>query len=349
MRRRLARPFGQSISSSRMFSSLMALAVLWVLYARFRDPTTWAWMTHESLESVASAAESETPVTAASDPVAAKSTTNSAVANKPETIVPGPNEEDGDALLKLRKSLGVVEDKTPLQPHEMLAYWQLMAWSRTRPFADFEKTAQRDVPFAQLWAEPDLFRGHAIRLRMHVRRILKFTVEKNPLELKEVFELWGWTEDSRSYPFVVVLPELPAGLKVGTDVSGEVVFVGYFLKWMSYQTFDTKKVNYSPLLVGRCRTVAAAGPRSAASGWEAAFLVIAAGIGVLGFTSWYFLNSSKRGRLALPPSATLPDSLPESFFKMADQEPSPNDSPADTNPRPAWLPVEPSPAVIGKE
>ena len=338
MRRRLARPFGKSISSSRLISSLMALAVLWALYGRFKDPTTWAWMTHESLESVASGAE---PSTSANKSQVAES--------KPETIIPGPNEEDGDALLKLRKSLSVVEDKTPLQPHEMLAYWQMLAWSRTRPLADFEKTAQRDVPFAQLWAEPDLFRGHAIRLRMHVRRILKFTVEENPLGLKEVYELWGWTEDSRSYPFVVVLPELPAGLKVGTDVSGEVVFVGYFLKWMSYQTFDTKKVNYSPLLVGRCRTVAAAGPRSAATGWEAAFLVIAAGIGILGFTIWYFLNSSKRGRMTLPPSATLPESLPESFFKHAVQSRNESESFSDSEPRPAWLPVESAPVVVGSK
>lgn len=335
MRRRIARPFGQSISSSRMLSSLMALVVLWVLYARFKDPTTWAWMTHESMESVASAADS--PPASAAGPTEPKK----------ETIVPGPNEEDGDALVKMRKSLGVVEDKTPLQPHEMLAYWQMMAWSRTRSLAEFEKTAQRDVPFAQLWAEPDLYRGHAIRLRMHVRRILKFTVEKNPLDLKEVYELWGWTEDSRSYPFVVVLPELPAGLKVGTDVNGEVVFVGYFLKWMSYQTFDTKKVNYSPLLIGRCRTVAATGPRSVAGGWEAAFLVIAAGIGLLGFVSWYFLNSSKRGRMALPPSATLPDSLPESFFKNAGQPETESESLPESEPRPAWLPVEPAPAVVG--
>ena len=340
MRRRLARPFGKSISSSRLISSLMALAVLWALYGRFKDPTTWAWMTHESLESVAAAADSPTPTAAA---------TTSSAESKSETIVPGPNEEDGDALVKLRKSLGVVEDKTPLQPYEMLAYWQMMAWSRTRPLVEFEKTAQRDVPFAQLWAEPDLFRGHAIRLRMHVRRILKFTVEKNPLDLKEVYELWGWTEDSRSYPFVVVLPELPAGLKVGTDVSGEVVFVGYFLKWMSYQTFDTKKVNYSPLLVGRCRTVAAAGPRSAASGWEAAFLVIAAGIGVLGFTSWYFLNSSRRGRITLPPSATLPDLLPESFFKNAGQTGTESESFSDSEPRPAWLPVETVPVAVGSK
>jgi hypothetical protein len=297
-------------------------------------------MTNESLDSVASAADSPTSASDKKSPSAE---------SKPETVVPGPNEEDGDALLKLRKSLGVVEDKTELQPHEMLAYWQLMAWSRTRPLADFEKTAQRDVPFAQLWAEPDVFRGHALRLRMHVRRILKFTTKENPLGLNEVYELWGWTEDSRSYPFVVVLPELPAGLKVGTDVSGEVVFVGYFLKWMKYQTFDTQKKNFSPLLVGRCRTVATAGPRSAAAGWEAAFLVIAAGIGVMGFTTWYLLSSSKRGRMTLPPSATLSDSLPESFFKNGGASVSEGESFADSEPRPAWLPVETATVVTGEK
>lgn len=337
MRRRLARPFGHSISSSRLLSSLMALAVIWALYARFKEPSTWAWMTGESLESTVAAAE--TPASTDKMPTPE---------NKVETVVPGPNEEDGDALLKLRKSLKVVEDKKKLQPFEMLAYWQLMAWSRTRSLADFEKVAQRDVPFTQLWEQPDLYRGHAIRLRMHVRRVLKFNVEENPLGLKEVFEVWGWTEESRSYPYVVVLPELPAGLKVGTDVSGEVVFVGYFLKWMSYEAFDVKK--NAPLLVGRCRTVALAIPSSATQGWELAFLALAAGAAVVGLTIWYLLSSSKRGRMQLPPSATLPDSLPESFFKTVPDSVSESATSSDTEPRAAWLPVATESAVIeGKE
>lgn len=294
MRRYLARPYGQTISPSRVMSLLMALALLAVLYNRFKEPVTWAWMTNETL-SAEDAIATESPK---SDNPPQSPDGKSASAKKPvakETIVAGPNETDADELLELRKSLKVITDKRPLEPYEMPAYWRLMSWSRTRPLADFEKTAQRNVAFAQLWEQPDLYRGHAIRLRLHVRRVLKYEAPKNDLGLKEVYEVWGTTDDSVSFPFVVVLPEYPAGLKVGPDVEAEIVFVGYFLKWMSYRAFD--KTKNAPLLIGRVRP--AAGVNSAkktANGWESAFLTLAGASLGIGALAWFGLSTWRRPR-----------------------------------------------------
>ncbi|TXT20944.1 MAG: hypothetical protein FD138_4127, partial [Planctomycetota bacterium] len=158
----------------------------------------------------------------------------------------------------------------------MSAYWQMMRWSRTRPLAELEKLAQRDVPLTQLWEEPNLYRGQPIRLKLRVRRVLQHQPKKNPQDLKIVYEAWGPTEESRSYPYCVVFPDKPAGLPIGTDVDEEVVFVGYFLKWMSYQAFDVKK--YAPLLIGRVRPVARVAGAAKSGGWESAFLTLVGGV-----------------------------------------------------------------------
>ncbi len=299
MRRHLAHPYGQTMSSSRVMSLLMALAVLWMMYSRFKDPATWAWMTSENLD-----ADKAAVVQKPKSPDSAKPLPS-------EEVVPGPNEEDADELVKLRKSLEVIEDKRPLQPHEMPIYWRLMAWSRTRSFADLERLARHDVPFTQLWEQPDLYRGHSIHLRLHVKMVVKWTdIKDNRLGLKEVYEVWGWTDNSRSYPYLVIVSELPPGLKVGTDVDGEIVFAGYFLKWMSYQAFDVKK--QTPLLIGRAKLVSPRGGRGQA--WETAFLALVGGVAFLGALTWFVLNSWRRPAPSLLPASSLPEFLPEPVF-----------------------------------
>ena len=47
MSRRLARPYGTSISATRAVSLVFMLAVIYLLYDRFRDPATWKWLAHD--------------------------------------------------------------------------------------------------------------------------------------------------------------------------------------------------------------------------------------------------------------------------------------------------------------
>ena len=47
MRRRVARPYGHSISVTRLASLIMAMAVLWMFYERMKDPATWRGLADE--------------------------------------------------------------------------------------------------------------------------------------------------------------------------------------------------------------------------------------------------------------------------------------------------------------
>lgn len=304
MRRRLARPYGHSVPPSRGLSLLMALLVIVMLYQRIKEPHFWYWLTNESRADSVDVDESAKPK--ASLPAPPSSLTTS------ENLVPGPNETDPDELAKMQSSFKAVQDRQPLQDFEMSAYWQLMRWSRTRPFAEFEKLAHRDVAYSRLWEEPNLYRGLPIRLKLHVRRVQKFEPSKNPQDLKVVYEAWGWTDDSRSFPFCVVFPDKPDGLPVGTDVEADVVFVGYFLKWMSYQAFDTKK--NSPLLIGRLRPATRPGGSAKTGGWESAFLTLVGGVLLLSFLGWFAIYGLRRPRTIVAATTAIPEQLPDNWL-----------------------------------
>lgn len=283
MPRRIVRPFGASIPASRAFSLLLMLGVIAIVYDTVRQPAMWHWI---------AAKDNAVQVDAA--PVAEQNPA-------PETVTPGPNDLDPDAMAEFRRHEELITDRSELRPREMIPYWQLMAWSRTQPMAEFEKRAMAEPAFTQLWEEPQKYRGQPIRLRMHVRRVLKFDAPNNTIGAKTVYEAWGWTDESKSFPYSVVFEEKPAGLPVGPDVTGEIVFVGYLLKIMSYTAFDARRG--APLLVGKVRMAKPRAPAAARSLplWP---LWVLGGAVVCAVAMWYIVQP-QRPR----PASGLPDEL----------------------------------------
>lgn len=283
MRRRLARPFGQSISGSRAVSLLMLLIVLWMVFDWTRRPATWKWLADDHIDQPDASAESVDglPHGPVLPPIEAK-----------EELVPGPNDKDPAEAADLKKKFELIRDRIALRPGEMSVYWQLMKWSRTEPLAALRKRAAKDVAFSQLWEDPGRYRGKLVRLKLHVRRVLRYETEENPLGIKTVYEAWGWTDDSKSFPYVVVLADLPPGLKVGTDVRGEIDFTGYFFKVMAYTAFDVARG--APLLVGRARLSSSSAQSKPAS--SAAFMdtLLIGACCVIGFAVVFLFYSRRR-------------------------------------------------------
>lgn len=288
MRRYKSRPYGLATRPTRVLGLVMCLGVLWLLYDRVRDPSTWKVLFELKDDAVV-----DVQVSDRGPPAVA------------EAVVAGPSDVDEQELADAAQSFELVTDRTSLKPREMHAYWRLMGWSRTAPFAEQDLRALHDVAFTQLWEQPERYRGKLINLRLHVRRVLKYDAPENPLGLKQTYEAWGWTDESRSYPYVIVFPECPEGLPVGTDVRGEVVFVGYFLKVMSYTAFDTARG--APLLVGRVQ-VAPARLAPPPARLDPSFMLWIVGAGAVMTAAYLWLKVRHRrviGNRSLPTETSL--------------------------------------------
>jgi hypothetical protein len=287
-RRYHTRPTFGSQGKLRLMSMIMMLAVLWMLYQRMADPTTWRWM--------ATLEESSTMAQASAAGGALPGELNPAPSE--ETIVPTPGPDDPDEQDSIREEFQAVTDRAPLEAVEMPAYWRLMRWSRGQSLADLERVARRDVMFTQLWEEPDKYRGQLIRLKLHVVRTLAWDAPAdNKAGVRQVYEGWGTTSESRSFPYVVVFSELPPQMPLGHDIAEEAVFVGYFLKNMSYQDF--KVTRGAPLLVGRLQWQENPARTALKQQGDAYFLPVAIGgallvLAMMGTWFWKFRHRHQR-------------------------------------------------------
>jgi len=272
-------------SGQRLVSMLVMLVVLGLIYNRAKDPKTWRWFADDSETQLAQ--------------VDVKGKADAGKLEKPwtETIVEGPFDTDAEEMEEARKEWEAISDRTPLDGTEMAAYWRFFKWSRAQSFADLERRSQRDTAFTQLWEVPEKFRGKPMRLRMHIKRILSWDAPENTVGVTKVYEAWAWTDESKSFPYVVVFSELPPGMKVGTDISFEGVFVGYFLKNMSYHAFDVRRA--APLLVGRMKNVSRPPPAAINGGDRVIWNWLIAGVvlGAIGIGVW--LRFGRRRRVSV--------------------------------------------------
>jgi len=246
------------------------LIVLGLIYSWARKPGSWTWLAdnvESPAEMIAAAESREDP-----SPASTKATLPA------ETIVPGATDLDPADAADAHRLFEAVSDRSPLAEIEMPAYWKCMKWARAQSFADLRRRASNKFVMTQLWEQPDQYRGKLLLLKLHIKRILDFKASANSAGVTRVYEAWGWTDESKSYPYVVVFSELPEGMKIGADVQEEGVFVGYFLKTLSYTAYNTKRS--APLLIGRMMrsTSAAARPVVARHEW---FWMVAVGLPLL--------------------------------------------------------------------
>lgn len=167
-----------------------------------------------------------------------------------DTVVPGPTDADPEEVAAAQSYFELITDRKELhEKNDMGSYWRLFRWTWAQTFEELEKRASREVLFQQLGETPQKYRGKPIRLRLHVKQIVKWDAPENRGNFKHIYEIWGATDDSMPFPYVVVVSELPPGLKIGANLRHEGVFVGYFLKNMAYRAHDVHR--WAPLLVGR--------------------------------------------------------------------------------------------------
>lgn len=268
------RPYGSG-SQPRLMTSVLLLIIVSMIYTTSKDARNWKW-----LEVHADEIDNTKPAT------------NPKPREWKEVVIEAPHDGDPEELATCRMQLGAVQDKTPLDGLDMPSYYRLLKWARAQPFEALEVRARREIFYRQFFESAKTHRGNLQRLRLHVRQIVVHDdLPQNSSEARKVYELWAYTDESKSHPYVVVVPEIPSWFKTGPEVDEECVFVGYFLKIMAYEAVGAHRG--APLLVGRLRPVSGPPKKAAAA---PAIMEYALGAGVLavfGAIVWFALKSRR--------------------------------------------------------
>lgn len=301
-------PTTRPVSAGRM---LLLLVVIGLIYSQARKTETWGWLAPE-------------------DPVAATALPQVPSGWK-ETIQPGPTDVEEWDNRETRDKFSAIVDQTQQALQDMPAYWMCLRWALAQSFDQLRSRAKY-ATMSRLWSEPDAWRGRLVRLKLHVRLIEEHSAPENSTGVKRVYEIWGWTDDSKSLPFCVVVAELPPDMRSGADVEFETEFVGYFLKWLRY-TPGVGDERSSPLLLGRIIST----PRRAAQSRTVAgpmfgWVIGAAAVVLVGILLVLRFAPRRRQPVAVngPPRADEASAI--AFLETAlkpgdDSQPSPQDPP----------------------
>jgi hypothetical protein len=149
---------------------------------------------------------------------------------------------------------GIVDATLQCGAEEMPAYWRLLRWSVRQPGGDSDQNAFGRISFNELVNRPNAWRGRPVQIDLHVCRIAECAAPPNSLEIERLYEVWGWSDDSRGSLYVVVTSELPAGMSVGESVTEQAMVSGYFYKVQGYLAAGSAAQTLpaaAPLIIGR--------------------------------------------------------------------------------------------------
>ncbi len=279
----------------RLLSGLVMLALIYQLIAWARNSDTWQWWVKEG-STAAQVAKQAGPPAPEQTPKLPPAT--------------GPTDEDPDQAETAREEFQAVTDGSlTLGPEEMEPYDRLVFWVKNQSVARLRQRARSDLLFTNFYDEANKYRGQLVTLEMNVRRILGAGKNRDGTQL---YEVWGFTTESRDRLYVAIVVDLPKGMPIGPAVYEKARFTGYFFKLQGYHASGARAgavPDRSPLLIGRLewQPAAVAAPpldNTQEWTWGVSLLAVIAAILVLrwGYSKW--LRPRPAARSMIPDAAS---------------------------------------------
>lgn len=158
----------------------------------------------------------------------------------------------------------------------------------------FQKPNAEFPTFADLYRNPEAYRGRLVTFRGHLRRLISSPTGENPHGLRQLHEAWLYVEDAQQNPVVVVCTELPPNIPTGSDILVDFVSAtGYFFKRYGYED-RAGQLRFAPLILAqRLEWI----PRPARSGWMskgAMFGLTLAAAAAVGVGAWLASRSRRK-------------------------------------------------------
>jgi len=286
----------------RIFSMVMMLAVLYMLWDRARDPALWRWLAEADDQGAEEPAETAPP--APPQPGAAAGKSEPAVQGQPspqkvatEPAAKGPTDEDPDEQTAIREEFQAITDRSlQINPEEMFAYRRVLQWVLNQPMSVLRKRARKDLTFNDFMTSPDKCRGALVELVLNAGLVTDCDL-RSP-DGSDLYEVWGHAVDSGSWLYDTVVVNLPEGMPVGRRVSERVRFVGYFFKLQGYHEAGAKPYAppiSAPMFIGRLIWIRPEPPLP--STWNASWALIVVGgfaLVVVLQLAWLFFGPRRR-------------------------------------------------------
>ncbi|MEY4567207.1 MAG: hypothetical protein RLY14_2177 [Planctomycetota bacterium] len=159
-----------------------------------------------------------------------------------------------DARLKDLLSLAT-DYTTKIGKREMPGYWGLVDLVMDKSVAELAKNARRNPRYNDFYSNPSKHRGDLVSTTLHLRRVISYPVDPAlGHKATELYELWGWTDESKAWVYCVVTPKLPPGFPKDGDFNRDIEVAGYFFKMQGYQpgsAAPNAKNLIAPLIIGR--------------------------------------------------------------------------------------------------
>jgi len=166
------------------------------------------------------------------------STANSFIASRATATT----KETGNGYASLAsvkpEDLANIRDDAASSPDEAACSLRLLdILNRTDP-ETIQKASVGPISYAQLFRQPNQYRGRLVTVAGVVRRVNPLDLPKNEYGIEKYYQIWLAPNDNRVSPIVIYCLHLPEGFPTGMDVSEEAEITGFFFKRWAYKAKD---------------------------------------------------------------------------------------------------------------
>ena len=259
---------------------------------------------------------------------------------EPGPVTPAGQNGAGGAEVASRITAGDIRpwlEHTPLRiarygilSEEAELYFQVLAYVRDLPPGELQQAAREFMQqrwqnsryrgrafdkfpvFQDLYLHPQEYQGRPFTLTGHVQRTVVSPAGENEFGIKNLCEVWLYTEDSQQHPTVVLTTSLPENFPTGEQVVDLVTVTGYLFRMYNYKARDQGR--YAPLMMAHIlEWVPPEQRQSRDSSWF--WLLVSGGVLVLvaSLLASYFHSRPQPRRHRKPPAELPPEiySAPE--------------------------------------
>lgn len=145
--------------------------------------------------------------------------------------------------------LATVRDDTIFRGSEHEAWFHLFELLSSRDESQLAAESLGPLTFAQLFRQPDAYRGRLVTVSGRLRRAVWQTAPTNERGIEGYYQTWLQPDDNPADPMVIYCLKLPPGIPTGESISAEVTATGFFFKRWAYEAPGALRV--APVLLAR--------------------------------------------------------------------------------------------------